>query len=126
VEIELSHIEDLMHARQGVSFKSMKDRQPGWQSERGPNYGLPTVLGDQSAHLPSERLGRPLTFSLRHVDHEAEIDLITPKKVRESGREIVHREIRGFASGRSILPLTVAFVQPLRACESATLLPSLF
>jgi hypothetical protein len=77
----------------------MKDRQPGWEAERGPNYGLPTVLGDQCAHLPSERLNRPLTFSLGHVDHASEIDLIAPKEVRESGREIVHREICAFASG---------------------------
>jgi hypothetical protein len=44
------------------------------------------------------------------VGHAAEVSLITPEDIGEASREVGHS---------ATLPLTVAFPQPLRACESA-------
>jgi hypothetical protein len=69
---------------------SMNDRRLARQRERGPNNGLPAVLGDERGYLPSEWFGRRLAFSLGQVGHAAEVNLIAPEEVCNSGREIVH------------------------------------
>jgi hypothetical protein len=103
----------------------MMDRWPGAQQKGGPDHCLAAMLGDEGAYLGSERRGHLLHLSLGQLGHAAEIDLITPKEVCNSGREIVRWCNLRLDHGNSILPLAVAFPQPLRACESANLLPSL-
>jgi hypothetical protein len=68
------------------------------------------MLSDQGANFPLERLGYLLRVNLGHVGHAAEVGLVTPEDIGEASREVVHA---------TILPLTVVFAQPLRACESA-------
>jgi hypothetical protein len=68
----------------GAYEGSVPGQRLGRQRERGPNHGLPTVLGNEGAYLCSERLDRLRHFSFRHIGQAWELDLITPEKVGEA------------------------------------------
>jgi hypothetical protein len=73
-----------------VGHGSVPGQWLGRQRERGPNHGLPTVLGNEGAYLCLERLDHLRHFSSRHIRQVWELDLITPEEVGEAGGEVVH------------------------------------
>ena len=77
------------------------------------------MIGEQGLQLPAKRLGYLLQFSIGHSRHAVTV----------KGHRVAHEDAGktddDVDGGCSVLPLSVAFLQLTRACESAILLPSL-
>src|SRR5258708_26387095 len=84
-------------------------------------HSVLAAFGEQVPQFPAKRLGRLLQFSIGHARRAERVESrrVAREDVGKADNEVVH--LRSLSN--SILSLTVAFLQPLRACEAVIVLP---